>query len=563
MKFLLVAVNAKYIHSNLAVYSLKKFADNVVSQVCVEIAEYTINQEYKDILSDIYQKKPTQIALSCYIWNSEIVQKLVVDIHNLLPDIPIWLGGPEVSYNPQAILTKLPMVRGIMTGEGEESFRDLVLFYNGNIESLESIAGLCLQGSSVDNPRKPMNLDDIPFVYSNLSEFEHRIIYYESSRGCPFRCSYCLSSIDKSLRFRSMDKVKRELDFFLENKVRQVKFIDRTFNADPRRSVEIWKYIHEHDNGVTNFHFEIAADILTDLEFEILSKLRVGQVQLEIGVQTTNNETIRAINRRMDFVKVALAVKRLSEPANIHLHLDLIAGLPHEDYSSFACSFNDVYNLNPDELQLGFLKVLSGTQISFEQEVYNIRSSSFPPYEVLSTPWLSYDEILRLKSCEEVLDLYYNSKQFSCTLRYLHRLFDTPFKLYEMLGEYFKSNYTFSSSRVARFELLYNFAREQDPENIELYQEALSYDFYSRDTQKSRPVFFRVSDTKEIRRELGEKLPIKEAVSNKMHHIESFYYKVWAGEMIVSDTATVIYFDYSKRDPISNNCRVSIFKIGE
>ena len=562
MNFLIVAVNAKYIHSNLAVYSLREFAAKNKDS-SLNIVEYTINQEYKDILSSLFSHNQTHIAFSCYIWNIEIINKLVVDINKILPDVPIWLGGPEVSYSPKETVKRLPMIRGVMIGEGEVTFSELVDFYNGNTQGdLEDIAGLYLSEQvGFSKSRSPISLDALPFIYDDLNNFEHRILYYESSRGCPFRCSYCLSSIDKSLRFRSMDMVKSELDFFLANNVRQVKFIDRTFNASSARAIEIWEYIHEHDNGVTNFHFEIAADILTEAEFEILSKLRKGQVQLEIGVQTTNPKTIEAINRKMDFSKVSIATKRLLMNQNIHLHLDLIAGLPYEDYESFAHSFNDVYNLEPDELQLGFLKLLSGTQISRDQDKYNIKASSFAPYEVLSTDWLSYESLLRLKECEEVLDLFYNSKQFSCTLKYLQSLFDTSFEFYENLATFFKENYTYSSSRVPRFGLLHDFAMKIDPCRMSLYKEALAYDFYLRDNQKSRPSFFReMIKTPEFNNKIKATLTFEEQSSNRNHHIEPFYYKVWEGSMTQESSPVVIFFDYTNRDIITNNCYTKVLK---
>ena len=428
MKVLLGAVNAKYIHSNLAVYSLKAYAEDPA----VEIGEYTINQQKDDILMDIYKRKPDILCLSCYIWNLDYIEEIVLEIGKLRPDMPIWLGGPEVSYDAKEVLRRLPCVKGVMKGEGEKTFKELCQIYRNECEEnvdkqLKSVMGITFRMGKreiIDNPWRPiMDLSEVPFVYDHMEDFEHKIIYYETSRGCPFSCSYCLSSVDKRLRFRDIELVKKELQFFLDHKVPQVKFVDRTFNCKHEHSIAIWKYIMEHDNGITNFHFEIAADILNEEELELLEQMRPGLVQLEIGVQSTNPKTIKEIHRVMDFKKVSRIVRRIQDKGNVHEHLDLIAGLPYEDVESFAHSFDDVYALEPEQLQLGFLKVLKGSYMEEKKDDYGLVYKGQPPYEVLYTKWLPYEDTLRLKGIEEMVETYYNSRQFCYTLPYLIQCF--------------------------------------------------------------------------------------------------------------------------------------------
>ena len=399
MNILLVAINAKYIHSNPAVFSLKSCVGKYESYV--DIIEFTINQQPSYILREIYKKCPDVIAFSCYIWNRNMLDSIIPDLHKILPDTDIWTGGPEVSYNASEVIRRWNL-RGVMTGPGESIFAHLVSSYvEGNDDILPDI----LDGNTVHR----LSLNEIPFWYQDLTDFEHRIVYYESSRGCPFSCSYCLSSIDKNMDFRSVERVCLELDFFLDRKVPQVKFVDRTFNCREDHALPILKHILQYDNGVTNFHFEIAADLLNDDYFELLRQFRPGAIQLEIGVQSTCEETIREINRVTDFDKISDAVKKISSYHNIHIHLDLIAGLPFEDLTRFKTSFNDVYSLCPEQFQLGFLKVLMGSNMKLRCNKYELEYSNLPPYEVLSTKWLSYEDICRLKQIEEVMEIYYNS----------------------------------------------------------------------------------------------------------------------------------------------------------
>lgn len=567
MKFLLTAVNAKYIHSNPAVHSLRGYVGQDLAQH-VEIAEYTINQNMGDILGDIYKRRPDVIGFSCYIWNWSLIQQVIVEVHKLLPKMQIWLGGPEVSFHSEEIVAKYPMVTGIMVGEGEETFRQLMEYYVNQKGDLKGITGLVTKEGTT-GIREVTDLSKIPFLYEDLQPFENRIVYYESGRGCPFRCSYCLSSIDKTVRLRDIELVKQELQFFLDNRLPQVKFIDRTFNCNHDHAMAIWQYILEHDNGVTNFHFEIAADILKEDEIELLSKMRPGLVQLEIGVQTTNTKTLSEIRRVMDIDKLEKTVASLSKGHNIHLHLDLIAGLPFEDYESFGNSFDRVYGMKPEQLQLGFLKVLKGSYMEEMAESYGLVYSSMPPYEVLYTNWLSYEQVLRLKRIEEMVEIYYNSNQFTHTLPFLEQKFESPFRMYEALADFYeeKGYFVNSPSRSYRYQVLLDFATAVDRKREKLYKEALTFDLYLRENMKTRPEFARdLSEHKDWCRLFYEKeeeqrtyLPAYVAYDRKqlakMTHLEPFYYEVWktpAREMKDADGEPVyILFDYKERNPLT------------
>lgn len=490
MNILLAAVNAKYIHSNPAVFSLRAFAKEYAG--AIQIGEYTINHRIDDILADIYKRKPDVIAFSCYIWNLPYVEALMENLRKILPKTAIWAGGPEVSYDAKRFLEQHPAADGIMRGEGERTFLELARYYIAGKGRLDQIPGITWRGEEGIQEQpigRLLPMDEIPFLYEDLNEFSNRIIYYESSRGCPFSCSYCLSSIDRSVRFRSLSLVEKELQFFLDRKVLQVKFVDRTFNCNHEHAMGIWNYIKEHDNGVTNFHFEIAADILREEELELLSTFRPGLVQLEIGVQSTNAEVIREIDRVMEVAVLEMTVERIRAGKNIHQHLDLIAGLPLEDYESFRESFNRVYGMKPEQLQLGFLKVLKGSKMQRNAEEYGIVYRQQPPYEVLFSKWISYEEIQKLKAVEEMVEVYYNSHQFAHTIGRLVQRFQTPFDLYEALARYYGEQGLNGQchSRMARLEILRKFAAHVDQERIRLYEELLLLDLYLRENSKSRP----------------------------------------------------------------------------
>ncbi len=492
MKVLLTAVNAKYIHSNPAVYSLQKFVTAYAPEYGrnVELAEFTINHYADDILQEIYRRRPDVVAFSCYIWNLQMIERVLEDLPKVLPEVQIWAGGPEVSYDAPDFLKKHDCMTGVMMGEGEETFLELMEYWHGK-KKLNEIPGITWrdgEGEIKVQPGRPLlDMNRIPFLYDELDDFEHRIIYYESSRGCPFSCSYCLSSIDKSVRFRDAQTVVKELQFFLDRKVPQVKFVDRTFNCRHSHALTIWNYIREHDNGITNFHFEIAADLLNEEELALLNTMRPGLVQLEIGVQSTNQKTIEAIDRVMDFSHLCSVVKRVQSGHNIHQHLDLIAGLPWENFDSFRQSFNDVYHLYPDQLQLGFLKVLKGSRMQEKAEEYGIVYHSDPVYEVFYTNWISYQEILELKQIEDMVEVYYNSGQFPNTIRHLEKEFCDPFTMYQQLAAFYGQQgwWGQSHSRMQRFEMLREFIHSVSENRI--YDELLLLDLYLRENSKSRP----------------------------------------------------------------------------
>ena len=574
MKILLVAINAKYIHSNLAVYCLKAYAEKNMPQdvnVQIELAEYTINQNRDEILKDIYRRQAEMICFSCYIWNLDYVESMIRDVKKVMKDVIIWAGGPEVSYDSRETLGRLPELTGVMKGEGEKTFAKLCKVYGKRSEtselSLEQIDGItfrCPDGTICERPwRVPMDLSEVPFVYHDMKKFENKIIYYETSRGCPFSCSYCLSSIDKRLRFRSLDLVFNELQFFLDHKVPQVKFVDRTFNCKHDHAMAIWKYIQEQDNGITNFHFEVAADLLNDEEIRLIRQMRPGLIQLEIGVQSTNTDTIREIRRTMRLEEVREHVARIKEKGNIHQHLDLIAGLPYEDIKSFRKSFDDVYSMRPDQLQLGFLKVLKGSYMQEMQQEYELRYKDEPPYEVLSTKWLPYSDVIELKGIEEMVEIYYNSGQFTHVVEALVKNYASAYQMYQDLWQYYEEHdyMGIQHRRSARYEIVLDFVKEKYPEQADGMRELLTYDYYLRENAKSRPEFAGedATDKRFVRAFYEEEekerkhLPGYEQFDRnqmrKMTHLEYFPHM---GKMLL--------FDYKFRNPLNQEARTCMIK---
>ena len=578
MKILLAAVNAKYIHSNLAVYCLKSYAASKGQEA--EIAEYTINQQPGEVLRDLYERNADVVAFSCYIWNIEFIKTVIKDYKKIRPQCEIWLGGPEVSYRAEELLTELPEVRGVMVGEGEGTFAKLAKAYreaeqNGMMHFCgdmpwDEIPGIVVRENNGEilttEPALPLDFSALPFPYGdeNLSFFDNRIIYYESSRGCPFSCAYCLSSLDKRVRFRNMDLVKKELGFFLERRVPQVKFIDRTFNINGPRTVELLQYIKENDNGITNFHFEVAADLLTKEQIELLNSLRPGLVQLEIGVQSTNIDTLDAVNRKTELAALKKTVAAVREKNNVHIHLDLIAGLPKEDLESFKNSFNEVYEMNPHQLQLGFLKVLSGAPMEGMAAENEIVYQSAPPYEVLSTRWLSYDDIILLKKVEELVEVYYNSGQFVYSMMYLQKYATSSFELYEQLAAYYEEkNYAWLKiSRNKRYEILWEFAKgklfaekavgntvSEMTTNI-IFSEIIFFDYCLREKPKSRPCF--AVQSRLSKQELKETYLSFEVKREEegMHDIEKFSFDpVKTAECgLMTGESCLVLFSYERRE---------------
>jgi len=631
MKFLLAAINAKYIHSNPGVYSLRAFARTKIPGADIEIGEYTINHQMDLILQDIYRRKPDFIGFSCYIWNISYIMEIVRDVKKVLPEAEIWLGGPEVSYDAKKVLTREPDVRGIMRGEGELTFTELVRAYlqrektsvpdgytgesfrgqakeetSGCAENtrmpenaegenahsdrldLSQIPGITYRAANGEieehGPQRLLSLDEIPFYYDDMAGFENRIVYYESSRGCPFSCSYCLSSIDKTVRFRSLDLVLPELQFFLDHKVPQVKFVDRTFNCKREHTLGIWRYLVEHDNGITNFHFEVSADIFDEEELELIGKMRPGLIQLEIGVQSTNPDTIREIHRHMDLVKLKRAVDRVYDYRNTHQHLDLIAGLPYENYESFMRSFDDVYRMRPDQLQMGFLKVLKGSYMEEQVAAYDLKYRGIPPYEVLSTKWLPYSDVIRLKGVEDMVEVYYNSGQFPATMKLLEKRFQRPSEIFVNLAEYYEKNGLtgISHSRLARYEILYRFLeedmREEERDHVTAakvpetgqpsladFRDSLMYDLYVRENIKSRPSF--ASDQSPYKKEVREFFMAEEENPKWLTDYAGFDSRqmVKMAHLEHMEDGTFVLFDYKKRDPLSGNAGAVrfVYKDGE
>ena len=662
MRFLLCGINAKYIHSNLAIFSLKAYADRKkIPGAEIILKEYTINNYVEDILQDLYEEKADIVIFSCYIWNISFVRELAVELKKVSPNVKIWAGGPEVSYAANKFLVENPAFDLIMQGEGEEVFSELIQLElearsqiedrNKKLESKEVLSDILgneqvivneqlikdrqsiesgrrikeeqdiedkhfvgeeniyptndidmsklqkLQGiavwdftekaaledgeSNIENKTKIINtgfatlmdMDTIPFVYEDFHLFEHKILYYETSRGCPFRCSYCLSSVDKTVRFRSLPIVKRELNAFLAAKVPQVKFVDRTFNCNRKRALDIWSYLVEHDNGITNFHFEISSDLLGEEELELFAKMRPGLIQLEIGVQSTNAETVDAIHRHMDLEKLFHYVDRVHALGNIHQHLDLIAGLPYENYERFGRSFNDLYMHEPDQLQLGFLKVLKGTVMEEEVKKYNILYRNQPPYEVLGTRWLSYDEIILLKGVEELVELYYNSGQYTLTLKYAVPFFESPFRFYELFSAWYrgKGYHKLNHNRLEKYNILREFLRKHIDENEwNILDEIMLYDMYLRENVKGRPAWAKDTaqykkEWKALYREQGEKLFTEDVQAGiydskkaaNQSHIEVFEIDIKKFEQSgqVEKKQVFCLFDYSRRNPLNRAAR--------
>lgn len=584
MKALLVAMNAKYIHSNLGVYSIRAFGlAHGIPGDALEVAEYTINQNTGEILADIYRHQPELVALSCYIWNIRQMEDLAAQLHQVLPEVPVWMGGPEVSYQAKSLLERNEWLAGVMTGEGEATFLELYRTYETGqdkaSEQLAHVKGIVYRETSsgqvvITGERQKLSMDELVFPYHDMEGLKHRIVYYETSRGCPFGCSYCLSSVDKKVRLRSMSLVEKELQFFLDNKVPQVKFVDRTFNCQKEHTMAIWKYIYEHDNGITNFHFELSADLLTKEEIAYVSQFRPGLVQFEIGVQSTNPDTLRAIHRAGSLEKLKERVAKVRKGRNIHQHLDLIAGLPYEDYASFRNSFNEVYAMQPDQLQLGFLKLLKGSPIFGQQEEFTLVCQEQAPYEVLFTKWLPYEDVLRLKLVEDMVERYYNSMQFEASVPYVLQQFDSPFDFYQALGVYFQENGYLGchQSRLQNYEILWEFCRQNTKCDENILRQLLLYDLYARENLKARPSFLAEpfsAEQKKERRELYQKKEFREkylpAYSDydwkqvaRMTHLERFDFQVCVfletGEL--QEESCLLLFDYRQRNPLSHQAAI-------
>ncbi len=574
MKLLLTAINAKYIHSSLAIRSLKQYAACYGEQIAIQ--EFTINQNPDYILEQLYRQKADVIGFSCYIWNREMILQLAENLKKVSPRTVIFLGGPEVSYDAAEMLSRYPYLDLIVRGEGEATFLDLARHWIDGAPALADIPGITWRApgpSIVENAaRPPLNLQDIPFVYDDLSSFVYRIIYYETQRGCPYQCQYCLSSVENGVRFLPEERVKKDLDFFLSKKVMQVKFVDRTFNCNRRHARMIWQYLIEHDNRVTNFHMEITADLMDDDTIDLLKKARKGLFQFEIGVQTTNPQTMKAIRRTVSFEKLSQVVRKLKALGNIHLHLDLIAGLPLEDYDSFGRSFDDVYRLEPDQLQLGFLKLLKGSGLRRDAEQYGICYRSQPPYEVLSTACLSFDDLCRLKLLEEMVETFYNSPKALRAIRFITTVLPSPFAFFQQLGLFWeeKGYRAVNHNRAEYSRLFYEFCTTQQSLTpfLDIIADLLRFDLCLGDNAKRLPQSLQW-DTPDIRearsrfyhdrKQIESLLPYlagyTPAQLARMCPIELFRYDVSSlrpGQHRPAPGLTAVLFDYTWRDPMTN-----------
>ncbi|MFL0252314.1 B12-binding domain-containing radical SAM protein [Clostridium neuense] len=524
-KVLLTAVNSQYIHSNLAVRYLKAYTKDI--DFDISIKEFSINDRLERVFASIMDEKPDLVAFSCYIWNIEFVEKLANLIKRVDTNIQILYGGPEVSYDSRNFLLK-SAGDFVIEGEGEETLREFFLWKlkNGFKRMDCTIKGLYSKNSDGEilygGARELMNMNSVVFPYGEDDDLSNKIVYYEFSRGCPFNCKYCLSSTIRGVRFLELERAKKELKFLSDKKVKLVKFVDRTFNANPKLTIELWKYLADLDTD-TLFHFEISADILTDQCLEVLNKAPKGRFQLEVGVQSTNDEVLRNVNRYVEFEDIKKKVLCIQKFNNIKQHLDLIAGLPGEDLVSFIKSFNDVYSVKPEELQLGFLKLLKGSPMRDEAESWGMSYSPYPPYEILRTKDITFDEIMLLKRVEAVVDKYYNSGKFSNILNYMVPKFKTPFYFYHELGEFFyrKGYLNRNVSSSGYYKAFIEFNDEVLEEDNSILKEIIKYDYLKFNKKSWIPPFLNRYNKKDEESLIKNMLKEK-GEYNKNMHFEKF-----------------------------------------
>lgn len=520
MKVLLTAINSKFVHSNLAVRYLKAFTEDMDYEC--KIREFSINDRDEKILEEIIKEKADVIAFSTYIWNIEVVKRLSNLIKLVDENIKIVYGGPEVSYDSLNILKELPGDY-VIQGEGEKTYREFIEYLLGS-RDVRDIRGLYFKenGEVISNGNRPlMNMEEIVFPYKEDENLDNKIVYYEASRGCPFNCKYCLSSTTHGVRFLNVERVKKELQYFIDKKVRLVKFVDRTFNCNFKFSMAIWEFLINAETN-TQFHFEISADILKPQELELLRKAPKDRFQFEVGVQTTNDDVLNRINRFVNFSDIKEKVVELLEIKNIKQHLDLIAGLPGEDITSFKKSFNDVYSIGPEEIQLGFLKLLRGSSMREEAEEYGMKYSPYPPYEILQTKDVSYDELLVLKKVESMVDKYYNSQKFNNIIKFLINSFDTPYDFYLELGNYFdkKGYFDRNIGNSEYYKVFLDFNMDITKLDSEVLRDIIKYDYLMFNKRRGMPEFlgkgFKKCQESKIKDLLRDEYSFRE------HYIESF-----------------------------------------
>lgn len=567
MKALLVGINSQYIHTNLAIRNLYQYNLEKVSQQ-LEIAEYTINQRLPIIIDEIYRKKPKIILFSCYIWNTEFVKEIVTTYQKISPNTIIVLGGPEVSYHSVNFMEENPFVDIIIKDEGEETLGNLLNVFAGKID-IDTVPGLVYRNQDQiceTLPPVPFNLDNqIPFPYFDLDLVKDKILYYETSRGCPFKCSYCLSSISGKVRFVPLETVFAHMDIFLAHKVKQVKFVDRTFNCNKQHAMAIWKYLKEHDNGVTNFHFEISAHLFDQETLEFFKTIRREQFQFEVGVQSTNPQTITQINRSTNTETLLDICKKINSYNNIHQHLDLIAGLPFEDRASFANSFNTVFAIRPEQLQLGFLKILKGSAMESEIEQHEIKYSHTPPFEILGNKWLNYDDILLLKGVEDMVERFYNSGRFTNSLAAMLKNHPSPYHFFEDLGVFFteRNYHLMSVTKETAHTILKDFAEIKSTYTPQQKELAL-FDICLKEKPKKLPSWIDYQWTNQHKKQIADFFNNPENIEkylphymdeqgmkiSRLAHLQVFAYDVTCENC--PPQLTYILFDYTKQNLLGN-----------
>lgn len=542
-KIVLTAINSQYVHLNVAVRYLKKYVEKN-SDIKLDIYETNINNQLMNIIKDLFEKQPDMIIFSTYIWNKEYVFSITKELKKILPDVKIALGGPEVSYEWDKIMAENQEIDYIFTGEGEKV---LLNFFTKDISEVKGV--VYREGDNLKyNGIEPLieNLDIIPFPYDD-EELQDRtkIFYYESSRGCPFNCSYCMSSIDKSVRYYSLDRTKEDLKRFIDSPIKLLKFVDRTFNLSKEKYMAIWRFLLENYREGITFHFEINANIFDDETLDFLETVPKGYFQFEIGVQTIDAQAMKSIGRINKLEKLEYNIRRISR--NIHLHLDLIAGLPYETYDKFRESFDYVHRLKPEMIQLGFLKLLKGTKMYDEREKYGYKYFSKPPYEVFSNEFISFAEMVKLKNLEKVLDFYYNSEKFPESVQWIiENHYESAFSFYEDVAEYFdKRGYLKVSHKESTlFTLLYEFYLDKGLKDREIFVEYLKYDYLMLGKTGFYPEWFKSEKDGELYDELIRERNYKSIrEGHKNSELERFSYNIFTKEF----EDIYVFFDYRDR----------------
>lgn len=566
MKNLLTTLNSKYSHTSLAIRYLRAFVRD--EKYCPDIIEYTINQHLDDIIRDLMMHDYDVISFSCYIWNIEETLKIIEDIKKIRPELIVVIGGPETSYDAELLMTNHPQVDYVIVGEGEETYKDLMMYLFENKGSLNSINGIVYRDDHiVENPRRDFikDLDKVPFPYEDLVGLDYKKLYYESSRGCPYNCQYCLSSRTGSVRNFSLERVKKDIMFFIKRQVEQVKFVDRTFNAHPKRALEIMKFIHENDNGISNFHFEMVASLINQETIEFLSHVRTGLFQFEIGVQTTHDKTMIAIDRKINFTQLSQAVKEVSSFKNIHIHLDLIAGLPFESFDRFLDSFEEVYLLKPDQLQLGFLKLIKGSGLRDRENEYGFVYSQMPPYEIYYNNYISYREMTRLKWVEDVLERYYNSNRFINSLDMIVSLhYNRAVDFYLEFSTYWLEHKLFDQPHkpIKLYQVFYDFYQAKGFNKLLQFKSVLMHDYFSC-IKKAPSTFFELNRDKAFNNHIYDylrqhplmDLPVREQLKsiNCIEYDFDLLAYISSNYVLDNENKKIMIYNYEKNDQLMNS----------